>query len=70
MGTAAEKVVEAFGGSDPGCKKAAADLIGVSPQVISYWLKKGRIPSAWHKTIMEKAAIHKKKIKPVDLLSL
>lgn len=44
----AKTVVEKFGG-----QTALARLIGINQSAISYWVKKGAIPSKWHSKLFE-----------------
>ncbi len=46
----AKTVVEKFGG-----QTAVAKLIGINQSAVSYWVKKGTIPSKWHAQLIELA---------------
>jgi DNA-binding transcriptional regulator YdaS (Cro superfamily) len=70
--SAAEKVVEAFSGmklNDRGAKSKAASVLGVSRQLINYWLLSKIIPSQKHAMILKAAKKNNIELMPADLVN-
>jgi hypothetical protein len=64
-----DKLIKAFGGEGRGAKRRAAYRLGISPQLLNYWIKVGVIPHGQHHSILVSAKTLKIKIKPQDLVN-
>jgi myo-inositol-1-phosphate synthase len=61
----AEQIIQRFGGQSP-----LANLLGKRQSTVQHWAKTGRIPSQWHRPLMELARNRGIALEPQDFVSM